>query len=271
MQKKGQVEQQPIIEAPKIDPRKYIVAGNWKSNGTVSFVREMINEVLNKMRFDDKKVEVIVAPMIIHIPSAKAMLNSNIQISAQNICQNGNGPYTGEVSAEQVKDFGLNWVIVGHSERRQLFNESNEIIAKKVERAQEQGLSTIICIGDSLEERERGETNDVIKLQLDAIKDVVKDWSKIVIAYEPVWTIGTGRNISSQVAEEIHQLIRQWVVQNVNETVAQQTRVIFGGSVNEKNAESFISQKNIDGFLIDNASLKMAFGEIVDQVNKAPL
>lgn len=146
-----------------VEKRRYVIGGNWKSNGTVRFVREMINEVLNQMKYDQKKVEVVVAPMIIHIPSAKAMLPSHIQVCAQNIGMNACGAFTGEISAEQVKDFGINWVILGHSERRTLFGESNDVVAKKVERAQEHGLNSIVCIGETLEQREAGQSKEVIQ------------------------------------------------------------------------------------------------------------
>ncbi|CDW80551.1 triosephosphate isomerase [Stylonychia lemnae] len=269
MQKKDLAAQQQIPEQPKVDPRRLLVGGNWKSNGNVTFVREMINEVLNRMKFDEKKVDVVVAPIVIHIPSAKAMLNTNIMVCAQNINMMGNGAYTGEVSAEQIKDFGLQWVIIGHSERRKLFSENNEIVAKKVERAQDQGLNSIVCIGETYEEREEGLTKDILKAQLDAIKQSIRDWSKIVIAYEPVWAIGTGKTASSDMAAEVHDYIRKWVAQNCSELISQQTRIIYGGSVTEKNAESLITQKDIDGFLVGGASLKQTFAEIVDIVNKS--
>ena len=130
--------------------RKYIVGGNWKSNGTVDFVRGLCNDTINTMKYDTDRVEVVVAPVYIHIASAKAILASHVSVAAQNISANKNGAFTGEVSAEQVKDFGLNWVIVGHSERRTLFGETDEVVATKVTRAQESGLNTILCIGETL-------------------------------------------------------------------------------------------------------------------------
>lgn len=180
--------------------RKYIVGGNWKSNGSVDFVRQLCTETLNTMKFDQSKVEVVVAPVNIHIASAKAMLNENISVAAQNVSANKNGAFTGEVSAEQVKDFGLNWVIIGHSERRTLYGETDEIVANKVTRAQEAGLHVILCIGETLAEREEGNTNNVLKTQLSAIKEAVIDWSKIVLAYEPVWAIGTGKTATPEIA-----------------------------------------------------------------------
>jgi len=130
--------------------RKFIVGGNWKSNGTVDFVRQLCNDTLNTMKYDQDRVQVVVAPVYIHIASAKAILASHISVAAQNVSAQKNGAFTGEVSADQVKDFGLNWVIVGHSERRTLFGETDEIVAAKVTRAQEAGLNTILCVGETL-------------------------------------------------------------------------------------------------------------------------
>ena len=136
------------------DSRKYIIGGNWKSNGSVDFVRQQCTEVLNHINFDQHHVEVVVAPVYIHIASAKAMLNGNVLVAAQNVSATKNGAFTGEVSAEQIKDFGVNWTIVGHSERRTLYGETNEIVAHKVTRAQEAGLNAILCIGEQLAQRE---------------------------------------------------------------------------------------------------------------------
>ena len=134
--------------------RKFIVGGNWKSNGSVDFVRTMCTDTLNTMEFDENRVEVVVAPIALHITSTKTMLNSNILVAAQNISENANGAYTGEISAEQVVDFGLQWTLIGHSERRKLFGETDEIVCKKVERAQAANLKVILCVGETLEQRE---------------------------------------------------------------------------------------------------------------------
>lgn len=143
--------------------RKYIIGGNWKSNGSVDFVRGMCTNTLNTMEFDENCVEVVVAPISLHITSTKTMLNSNILVCSQNISAEGNGAYTGEISAEQVVDFGLQWTLVGHSERRKLFAETDDIVAKKVAKAQAAGLKVILCIGETIEQREAGTTNDVLK------------------------------------------------------------------------------------------------------------
>ena len=244
-----------------------IIGGNWKSNGSVDFVRQMCTDVLNKMTFDTNKVQVVVAPISIHIPSAKAMLNENISVSAQNISATGNGAFTGEISAEQVKDFGLEWTIIGHSERRTLFGEDDALVATKVGQAQKAGLSTIFCCGEQLAQREDGTTNDVLKTQLEALKPAVSDWSRIVIAYEPVWAIGTGKTATPEIAQEAHEFIRGWIASNVSAEVAAAIRIQYGGSVNDANAANLIAQKDIDGFLVGGASLKPAFATIVAAAN----
>ena len=250
------------------EKKRYFVGGNWKSNGSVTFVSDMINNVLNKMKYDDHKLEVVVAPMIIHAPSAKAMLHSHIQIAAQNIASAASGSQTGEISADQIKDFGLHWAIVGHSERRQYAKETDEIVAAKVKRCQEHGLNAILCIGERLEERENGLTHDILRTQLEAIKPSVKDWSKIVVAYEPIWAIGTGKTASPEIAQEAHDFIRKWLASTAGDSISSHVRVIYGGSVTDSNAESLIGQKDIDGFLVGGASLTEKFATIVDTVNK---
>ena len=153
--------------------KKYIIGGNWKSNGTVQSIKDLVKNILNTAQFNPDKLEIVVAPISIHIASVKAMINSKISVAAQNMSESGNGAFTGEISGEQLLDFDLQWVILGHSERRTLYNETNESVAKKLAKAQNLGLNTIVCIGESLEQREDGTTNDHLKCQLDAIKDSV--------------------------------------------------------------------------------------------------
>lgn len=147
-------------------------------------------------------VEVAVAPASVHLTTVRSLLASHVIVSAQNCAAQGNGPFTGEVSADILHDLGIQWVILGHSERRSLYQESNELVAKKTKYALEKGLNVILCIGEKLDERENGTTNDVLKAQLDACKDSVADWSKVVVAYEPVWAIGTGKVASPEQAQE---------------------------------------------------------------------
>ena len=248
--------------------RKYIIGGNWKCNGSVEKNRTLINDVINKLEFDSEKVEVIVAPVSLHIAMAKVMLQDNVKVSAQNISQYGAGAYTGEIAAEQLVDFGVEWTLIGHSERRTLFGEDNAVVAKKVTNSQEAGLNTILCIGETLDQREAEKTNDVLKEQLDAVKEAIKDWSKIVLAYEPVWAIGTGKVATPEQAQETQAYIRSWLTENVSEEVSAATRIMYGGSVNDKNCKDLIGNPDVDGFLVGGASLKPAFHTIVQAASE---
>jgi len=178
-----------------------------------------------------------------------------------------NGAFTGEISAEQLKNQGVHWVIIGHSERRSLFGETDEIMSHKVAKAQERGLKSIICIGELLEERESGKTNDVLRTQLEAIKPAITDWDTVVIAYEPVWAIGTGKVASPKQAQETHCFIRNWVFDNVGAAVAGKLRIQYGGSVKGNNAADLIAQPDIDGFLVGSASIKPEFADIISAAN----
>ena len=162
-----------------------------------------------------------------------------------------------------LKDFGLNWVILGHSERRHVFGESDQVVASKVKAALDKDLNVMACIGEKLDEREAGQTNAVNARQLQAIREQVDDWSKIVIAYEPVWAIGTGVTASPEQAQEAHDNLRAWLRSNVSADAAEKTRILYGGSVTDKNADDLISKPDVDGFLVGGASLKDAFKDIV--------
>ena len=197
------------------------------------------------------------------------MLAPHILLSAQNCSAQGNGAFTGEVSADILKDLGVNWVILGHSERRSLYHESNEVVAKKVKYALETGLHVILCIGEKLDEREAGTTNDVLKAQLTACLPSISDWSKIVLAYEPVWAIGTGKVATPEQAQETQAFVRSWLTESVSADVAQRTRIIYGGSVTETNCADLIKQADVDGFLVGGASLKPAFADIIKAVSSA--
>jgi len=251
-----------------VGPRKFIVGGNWKCNGSVEFIRTH-TALLNAMEYNQDAVDVVVAPVSLQIASTKTCLNSYISVACQNISSEKNGAFTGEISADQIKDFELKWVVIGHSERRTLFGETDAIVAKKVVRAQDAGLSAIVCIGETLEEREAEKTNDVLKTQLDAVKDSITDWSKVVLAYEPVWAIGTGKTATPEIAQEAHAYIRSWLTDNISAEVATQTRIQYGGSANAKNCGALIAQPDIDGFLVGGASLKPEFADIVSTVSTA--
>jgi len=239
--------------------RKFFVGGNFKSNGTVKSIKAIIDN-LNKAPLND--TEVVVSPPALYLLLAQSTLRPEIKVAAQNIFDKGNGAYTGEISALQLKDAEINWVILGHSERRSIFHESDQFVASKTKAALDAGLSVILCCGESLEEREKGVTVEVVTRQLQAVADVVTNWSHIVVAYEPVWAIGTGKVASTEQAQEAHKAIRDWLKQAVSDEAAQKTRILYGGSVTEKNSSELAKQPDVDGFLVGGASLKPAFVDI---------
>jgi len=215
-------------------------------------------------------VEVVVAPSFLHIPMVKGSLRKDVAVSAQNVAlHSGFGAFTGETSAEMLKDAGVDWAIVGHSERREGFGmmgESNELVADKTKVAISQGLKVIACVGEKLADREGGKTMDVLNAQLQSLakKLTSDDWAKVVIAYEPVWAIGTGKTASPQQAQETHKGIRQWLSKNVAAELAESVRIIYGGSVKGSNAQQLISEPDIDGFLVGGASLSQDFVAIIN-------
>lgn len=168
------------------------------------------------------------------------------------------------MSPAQLKDVGATWVILGHSERRQIFGETDELIAQKVVHALENGLKVIACIGETLQEREAGQTEAVVFRQTKALADAVKDWTNVVLAYEPVWAIGTGKTATPQQAQEVHAALRKWLTENVSADVSASLRIQYGGSVTAGNAKELASQPDIDGFLVGGASLKPEFVQIVN-------
>ena len=176
------------------------------------------------------------------------------------------GAFTGEISPSMLKETGVEYVIIGHSERRNIFGESDELINKKVKKVMEYGMKPILCVGEKLEEREKGKTFDVVKNQLEnCLKDVKEKIENVIIAYEPVWAIGTGKNATPQQAEEVHIFIREWFSQKYSETIAQNLIILYGGSVKPENIDSLMAQKDINGVLVGGASLdKDSFLRIID-------
>eukprot|EP00013_Stygamoeba_regulata_P022779 CAMPEP_0177663110 /NCGR_PEP_ID=MMETSP0447-20121125/19735_1 /TAXON_ID=0 /ORGANISM="Stygamoeba regulata, Strain BSH-02190019" /LENGTH=251 /DNA_ID=CAMNT_0019168893 /DNA_START=35 /DNA_END=790 /DNA_ORIENTATION=+ len=236
--------------------RKFFVGGNWKCNGSLASVKELVDG-LNAGSVPTS-CEVVVAPVALHLSTVKATIKPDFAVSAQNCYKEPKGAFTGEVSPVQLVDAGIPWVILGHSERRNVFGESDETIGAKIAAAQAAGLSVIGCVGELLEEREAGKTMDVVARQLAACKDCIKDWSKFVIAYEPVWAIGTGKTATPEVAQETHAQIRQWVADNVGADVAAAVRILYGGSVTAANCNELARKADVDGFLVGGASLKSA-------------
>ncbi|MBQ7063866.1 MAG: triose-phosphate isomerase [Firmicutes bacterium] len=246
--------------------RKTIVAGNWKMNKTPKEALELI-ETLKPLVAGNDKTEVVFCPPFVDLLLAvEATKGTNIKIGAQNMYCAESGAYTGEVSPAMVKECGCEYVILGHSERRAYFGETNELVNAKVKKAFEHGLTPIICVGEKLEEREQGITIDLVRMQVKiALKDVdPENVKKAVIAYEPIWAIGTGKTATSVQAEEVCCAIRQVVAEVFGQEVADEIRVQYGGSVNAGNAAELFAMPNIDGGLVGGASLKADFAKIVN-------
>jgi len=241
--------------------RKFFVGGNWKMNGNVKEIDGII-AFLNAGPIPDN-VDVIAAPPALYLCYCKEKL-TKVQVSAQNCYKVAKGAFTGEISPAMIKDIGLHWVILGHSERRHIFGETDELIAEKLMHAIAEGLEVIFCIGEKLDEREGNKTKDVCFRQMQAVQDKNPDWSKIVIAYEPVWAIGTGKTASPDQAQEVHDWLRVWLKEHVSEAASKSTRIIYGGSVTADNARELGAKPDIDGFLVGGASLKPDFIKIVN-------
>jgi len=237
--------------------RQFFVGGNWKLNGTKESIKVLVDGLNAGKRPDKSRVELLVAPPVLYLPFVRENLSGDYHVSAQNCWKEKFGAFTGEISIEQLKDFGINWVILGHSERRNIFGESSELIGEKTRAALDAGLFVVFCCGELLAERESGKTEEVVYQQISVIKNI-KNWDSVVIAYEPVWAIGTGVVATPEQAQEVHVALRNWLATNVSHEVAGKTRIIYGGSVNAKNSTTLAQQPDIDGFLVGGASLKAA-------------
>lgn len=238
--------------------RKRIVAGNWKMNTTPAEGVELLKGVAAKMNEVCDCVTMIVAPPFTHLSMAvEAAKGSNIHVSAQNCAAEAKGAYTGEVSAQMIASLGVEYVILGHSERREYYGENSEILNKKMALAYENNLTPIYCIGEKLEERENGKHFEIVRKQVEEVVFNLspEQFSKLVVAYEPVWAIGTGKTATSDQAQEIHAYIREVLAEKFGEA-ADQTVILYGGSANPKNAEELFSKPDVDGGLIGGASLK---------------
>jgi len=242
--------------------RKFFVGGNFKMNGSLAGIKEIV-EGLNKAELNPA-VEVVVSPPSIYLSYTREILRKDIGVAAQNVFDKSNGAFTGEISVTQLSDLGINWVILGHSERRTILNETDSFVASKTKAALDGGLSVILCIGESLEQREAGTTVAVVTSQLAAVAEIVKDWTKVVIAYEPIWAIGTGKVATTAQAQEAHKAIRDWLADKVSKEAAEKTRILYGGSVTDKNSKELATQPDVDGFLVGGASLKPAFIDIIN-------
>jgi len=246
--------------------RKHIVAGNWKMNNDLNATKSLITDLKNEKNEGD--AEVIIAPTFVNLDYASQTLSdSKITVASQNMHQADSGAYTGEISAEMLKSVGVTTVIIGHSERRAYFNESDELLASKVDTGLKNEMRVIFCFGEELEDRKSGNHETVVESQLkNALFHIDKTaWSSIVLAYEPVWAIGTGETASPEQAQEMHAFVRKTVAAQYDQEIANNVTILYGGSVKPANAQEIFSKPDVDGGLIGGASLKAKdFFEIVN-------
>ncbi|TDN81841.1 triosephosphate isomerase [Salegentibacter sp. 24] len=247
--------------------RKKIVAGNWKMNNDLSETQELLSH-LKMQLVKEPQAEVMVAPSFTNLYSAfQGLKDTPVQVIAQNMHQAENGAYTGEVSAKMLKSIGVDTVILGHSERRAHFGETNDILAEKVNAALKNEMRIIFCFGEELADRKSDKHFDLVAKQLQEslyqISDA--DWKNVVLAYEPVWAIGTGETASPEQAQEMHAFIRKNISDKFNEEIAQNVSILYGGSVKPANAKEIFAKEDVDGGLIGGASLKAVdFVEIIN-------
>jgi triosephosphate isomerase len=246
--------------------RKLIIAGNWKMNKTVAEALALVQDL--KMELANvTEVDIVVCPPFTALCEvAKALRDSNIRLGAQDMSQHNPGAYTGEIAAEMLKEFGVRYVILGHSERRQYQKESDELISKKAQAAHAASLQSIICVGETLAEREAGQMKQVLEIQVGgSLTGLSKEqMAETIIAYEPVWAIGTGKTATTAQAQEAHAFIRGLLVKLFDEATARRVRIQYGGSVRPSNARELMSQPDVDGALVGGASLEArSFAEIV--------
>jgi triosephosphate isomerase (TIM) len=248
--------------------RKFLVGGNWKANTTKKTIADLLAQFNPAPAIDRDHVEVVVAPPFPYLERTRAALRADFDLGAQNCWTGPSGAYTGETTAEMLLDTNTKWVILGHSERRHLpaIKECDGVIAEKAAYVLGMGLKIIFCVGELLEEREGDHTMDVCVRQLAALTEVVStaDWDNIVIAYEPVWAIGTGKVATPDQAEEVHCALRKWIADNVSKSVSEKVRILYGGSVSGSNCKDLARLPDIDGFLVGGCSLKAEFLDIIE-------
>lgn len=251
--------------------RKPVIAGNWKMYKTYDDTKDFCEDLKENLK-DLQAVSVIVCPPFTSLSAARKVLSgSNIYIGAQNLYPEKEGAYTGEISPLMLKNAGCRYVIIGHSERRQYFKETNEFIKDKIKSAFAYSLMPIFCVGENLKEREENKTKEVIESQIKAVINFLNEdeIKQLIVAYEPIWAIGTGKNASSEDAEEVISFIRNLIVKKFNNEVAQKVRLLYGGSVKPEIIEELIKKENIDGALVGGASLSVeSFTKIINLTEK---
>lgn len=234
--------------------RQKIVAGNWKMNGSKESIQTLISGLLD---MDGSNSEVVIAPSFPYLSQVHDLIDgSNLVMAAQNASQEEKGAFTGEVSVSMLADFGVKYILLGHSERRSLYGETDEVVASKVKTVLGFGLTPMLCIGETLEERESGKTLEVCERQIQAVIDVVgvESFAKMTIAYEPVWAIGTGLSASADQAQEVHQSIRAFLAKS-SESVSEKVQILYGGSVKASTSSALFKMPDVDGALVGGASL----------------
>ena len=239
--------------------RRSLVAGNWKMHGSQEMVSQLLQGLTNGIGTELDEVDVVVCPPSPYLQLSQSLLqNSNVALGAQNVHDQPGGAFTGEVAVSMLMDFGVRFVITGHSERRQMFGETDEVVARKFATIHGQGLTPVLCVGETLAQRDEGVAEAVVAAQLDAVfaRNGIAAMKDAVIAYEPVWAIGTGKTASPAQAQQMHSFIREQLARRDAE-VAGQTRILYGGSVNADNARELFAQADIDGGLVGGASLKV--------------
>ena len=246
--------------------RKKIVAGNWKMNNNLSETIKLINDL--KIQINRNNVKVMIAPAFTFLQTAVKQIDGfDIEVISQNINNNSSGAYTGEVSAEMLKSIGVNTTLIGHSERRAYYNEDDELLLNKLKHSIECGMNVIFCFGEELSDRKSQNHFTVVKNQLDntVMKVDKSSWKKIILAYEPVWAIGTGETASAEQAQEMHEYVRKCISESFGKEISNNVSILYGGSVKPNNACEIFSKKDVDGGLIGGAALNASdFSKIVE-------
>ncbi len=241
-----------------------VFAANWKMNKYLSEIEPFIREIKNRL-LTEKQCRVIIFPQFIHASEVlKRVQYSEIEVGVQNCGIDATGAYTGEVSPEAIFEIGCRWVILGHSERRHIFGESDELILKRINAALKAGLKVIFCVGEKLESRKKGETFQIIEKQLSIIKTITNLSEKLLIAYEPVWAIGTGETATPEQAEEVQAFIRQYLKENGLKNEAEKIPILYGGSTKPDNSQALMMKPNVDGLLVGGSSLNAStFADLI--------
>tara|TARA_Y100000782_G_scaffold38495_1_gene42964 strand:- start:25320 stop:26081 length:762 start_codon:yes stop_codon:yes gene_type:complete len=238
-----------------VSMRTALVAGNWKMNGSTDFINELMNDLTANINASN--VDVLVCPPAVYLSQVKTLTGSTVSLGAQTVSEQANGAFTGEISLTMLQDLGCEYVILGHSERRSLYAETDALVADKFIATVASGLKPILCVGETLEEREQGKTIEVVGRQLKAVVDAagIDKFADAVIAYEPVWAIGTGKTATPAQAQDVHAEIRA-IIAEYDTAAAAATRIVYGGSVNASNAAELFANEDVDGGLVGGASLK---------------